>query len=115
MNEDAKLYFEAHVTIEPVFDERRAKANGIALMHGFRLADLLMKKRSIDVAERSMNDTFMTGHSTKFSDIKTRLTSLVEELIKSGYKVWRYKIEDTLVDSRSNDKYNLLRKQNAKT
>jgi hypothetical protein len=115
MDDHAKLYFEAHVTIEPVFDECRAKANGLALLYGFKLAHLLMQKRSKDTPERSQHDTFMTGHSKGFTDIKSRLIQLVTALQNEGFKVWRYKIEDTIVDSRTQDEYNLLREQNAKT
>ena len=103
-----KLYYEAHVTIEPVFDANRDFAGQIAKAFKFKLADLLMRKRSEDSEERSKNDTFMTGHSTDYEDIKQRTISLVKQLQSYGYKVWRYKIEDTLVDSRSADEFGLL-------
>ena len=103
-----KLYYEAHVTIEPVFDADRDFAASIARPFKFKLADLLMRKRSEDTEERSKNDTFMTGHSTDYEDIKQRTISLVKQLQSYGYKVWRYKIEDTICDSRSEDVFGLL-------
>lgn len=109
MNDDTvELYLESHVTIEPVFDDRRDAAAQIAKQHGFRLADLLMKKRTDETEQRSSKDTFMTGHSKSLSDIMLRTTGLVEALKQQGFKVWRYKVEDTLLDSRLDDKLKLL-------
>lgn len=106
--DEVRLYLEAHVTIEPVFDERREQAAEIAQRYKFKLADLLMKKRAEDTAERSGKDTFMTGHSKSKVDIAARTMALVRTLQASGFKVWRYKVEDTLIDSRNADEWNLI-------
>lgn len=103
-----KLYYEAHVTIEPVFDERRCAASEIAKRYRFRLAELLMQKRQSDSAERSRYDTFMTANGHVLEDIENRTRGLIEALREAGFKVWRYKIEDTLVDSRFRDSLGLL-------
>jgi len=102
------LYLEAHVTIEPVFYERRDFASQIAQHHKFRLAELLMKKEREATEERSDKDTFMTGHSKSKADINARTMALVGELKDNGFKVWRYKVEDTLLDSRSEDIWAML-------
>jgi hypothetical protein len=104
----ARLYYEAHVTIEPVFDERRSLAAIIADQQGFRLAELLMRKRSAVTERRSDKDTFMTGHSRSLEALADRLRLLVGALQENGFKVWRYKIEDTVVDSRTADELDLL-------
>lgn len=104
----AKLYFEAHVTIEPVFDHDREHVQLLASQHGFKLADLLMQKRALDAPERSKHDTFMTSHGIELTEIKNRLILLIRALKANGYKVWRYKIEDTVLDSRDNDELKLL-------
>lgn len=109
MNNKSLLYYESHITIEPVFDERRDMAATICKKYKFRLADLLMKKRTCDTEYRSDKDTFMTGHSQFLDDIKERTISLVENLQKEGFKVWRYKIEDTILDSKFNDSLGLLK------
>ena len=108
MNNDAKYYFEAHVTIEPVFDQRLEYAAAIAREYKFKIADLLMKKRNEDTAQRSQYDTFMTGHSKHYDDIQNRIYKLVTTLKSKGFKVWRYKIEDTLMDSKLNDELEVL-------
>ena len=94
------LYFEAHVTVEPVFDERLEQLKSIALEHGFRVADLLMKKRREDTPERSQYDTFCTGISKSFADLDVRTKALVEALPSAGFSVWRWKIEGALFDHR---------------
>ncbi len=107
-SDEATLYYEAHITIEPVFDKRRELAAQMAVNGGFRLADLLMKKRESDTEERSSKDTFMTGHSKSYTNIATRTLMMVKQLKAAGFKVWRYKIEDTLMDSRSHDVWGLI-------
>lgn len=106
------LYLEAHVTIEPVFDGRRETAGRIAVGHGFRLAELLMKKERKATERRSDKDTFMTGHSKSKADINARTQALVADLLAAGFKVWRYKIEDTLLDSRYGDVWGVLQVNN---
>ena len=96
----SKLYYEAHVTIEPVFDERLEDLKKIAFYWGFRVADLLMVKRPNDTPERSKYDTFMTARNTDYDIIHDNTIRCVDNLFEAGFKVWRYKIEDTLLDVR---------------
>lgn len=105
---EAKLYLECHITIEPVFEDRLELARAIGTENGFKVAALLMQKRETDTPERSKYDTFMTGHSKTLTDIQSRMVACVQQLKTAGFKVWRYKIEDTLMDSRFADELNLL-------
>lgn len=100
---NARHYYEAHVTVEPVFDEDLKRFEAICRDYKFRVANLLMQKRKGDSEERSKNDSFCTGRGISFTDIKTRMLSLVERLRKEGFMVWRYKVESTLLDSRYDD------------
>ena len=51
----------------------------------------------------------MTGHSKSKEDIKLRTCNLVRALREKGFTVWRYKVEDTLVDSKhGGDAWGLL-------
>ncbi len=95
-----QLYFESHITVEPVFDERLEELKEIVGRSGFRVADLLMKKRQKDSAERSQFDTFCTARSKDWLDIVTATTTTVFVLQAEGFDVWRYKIENTLLDER---------------
>jgi hypothetical protein len=102
------FYYEAHVTIEPVFDARLEQFKEIAAKHDFRVADLLMKKREGDTAEQSQYDSFCTGRSEDIGAIRGRVVGLCFELRRMGFTVWRYKIEDTIIDSRHEDQFLLL-------
>lgn len=106
------LYYESHITIEPVFDMRLTHAAALAETHMFRIADLLMQKRKEDTAERSQFDTFMTGRHRSYAVLLQRMESLIEDLLKQGYVVWRYKIEATVIDSKHGDALNLLTPEN---
>lgn len=99
----ARLYYEAHVTIEPVEDPaRKVLAAELAQAQKFRLATLLKQNQ-----ELSRLDTFMTGHGMELEDLTLRLQKLVRALMFHGFDVWRYKIEDTIMDSRSYDELEL--------
>lgn len=94
------LYYEAHITVEPVFDEELDRMKSLVRQHGFRVADLLMKKRVADTPTRSAYDTFCTARSENYDDIYSRTLNCVKLLGENGFRVWRYKIEDTLLDVR---------------
>lgn len=108
LNPITKLYYEAHITIEPIFEGELEVAKQISSLYGFRMAELLMKKRADDVETRSKYDTFMTGQGIDLENLKKRVQNLVSCLQFEGYKVWRYKIEDIILDSRTEDVLNLL-------
>lgn len=101
----AALYYEAHITIDPVEEWKRPMVEELARRSGFKLAKLLMDK-----GVPSQLDTFMTSHSKDFDDITHRTKLLVCVLFGCGFPVRRYKIEDTLLDSRHSDVFNLLGK-----
>lgn len=104
-------YYEAHVTVEPVFEDRLEQFKIICHDYKFRVANLLMQKRKGDTEERSKNDSFCTGRGISYTDTKKRMLALVERLEKEGFTVWRYKIESTLLDSRYDDSERPLDKE----
>jgi hypothetical protein len=93
-----ELYFEAHVTTDPIEDPDEAPGQFAWLVKkfGFRRAEFLYKK-TLQVAKP---DDFLTTRSTDYSDILKRTEGLVDTLIEAGYTVRRYKIENTLLDVR---------------
>lgn len=102
------LYYESHITIEPGGEEDRKEIEEIIRGYGFKLAELLMKKRDNDTPERSKFDTFCTGHGTHIDQLSARMYSCVKHLQEDGFKVWRYKIESVVIDSKHTDVLNLL-------
>lgn len=101
--ERTRLYYECHVTIDPVFDERLEEAGRLAKSYGFRIASLLMQKRKDDTPERSKYDTFMTAHDKQFGPLMDRARQLAGALILAGFRVHRVKIEDTVFDTKHGD------------
>lgn len=103
-----ELYLEAHVTIAPVFGKHRDFVERVAKRYGFKLAHLVMlKEKGPDVI--SQRDTFMTGHGKNIDDLVNRTQDLVADLSLEGYKIWRYKIESCVIDSRqTGDVWNYL-------
>lgn len=93
-------YYEAHITIEPVFDEQLFLFQELCLDYGFQVSDFLLKKRSRDTAERSQYDLFCTTRDADLDVIQKRMADLMSRLKTAGFKIWRYKIEDTIIDSR---------------
>lgn len=102
----AKLYYESHVTIDPPEDSQIALLTSLVQLENFRLAKLFMRKGGVD--EAHVDDAFMTGHGKELSDIRARTIALVNRLHENGFVVRRYKIEDTVLDSRFDDELELL-------
>jgi|SRR6478609_1449828 len=97
------LYYESHVTFEPVFDERLELLRRLCDVNEFRVAELLMQKRPDDTPERSKYDTFCSGRDEDATKLTTRMLSLVASAQGMGFKVWRYKIENVILDSKIDD------------
>lgn len=90
--------FEAHITIEPVFGDKFNVFEKFAKSYGFKPAKLIMQKNREDTAERSDKDTFCTGHGNTYEALLEQTTGLVRSLKSEGFSVWRYKIEQILLD-----------------
>jgi hypothetical protein len=97
------IYYESHITIEPVFNERLELFRELCKDYGFQAADLLMQKKRENKPERSDKDTFCTGRGRDFNALKARMHRLVAQLEDHDYSVWREKIEAVLYDRRLKD------------
>ncbi len=95
------MTYEAHVTIEPVEGDRFDLFEKIANHLQFKPAHLLMMKDRKATPQRSNLDSFCTGHDNNQDVLKTRTLTLVTLLKQNGFQVWRYKIEQTLLDVRT--------------
>lgn len=101
-------YYEIHITLDPVFEDKLETLKELCLPFGYKVASLLMKKREQDSPNMSMYDTFTTGHKMKYKDAENSVKSIVPLLLSYGYNVRRYKIEDVVIDSRNEDIFKLL-------
>jgi len=102
------MYYEAHVTLQPVFEEQLKQVKMIAACHEFRVASLIMKKSAEETGDVSRDDTFASARSEDWDDITHRTMAMVHHLKDSGFTVLRYKIEDTMIDSRIRDEWAIL-------
>lgn len=90
------LYYESHVTIEPVASvDRAVKLEALCQACGFKVAKLLMQ-----TGEPSRKDTFCSSRSDDIVDISHRMLDLVDTLRDRDFKVFRYKIEAVITDVR---------------
>jgi hypothetical protein len=89
--------FECHLTTEPVFDERLEELKHLCAESPvpFKVAKLYMQHH-----ELSRKDTFMTAHHEQRYVLQTAMCELIHKLKTAGFKIWRYKIEEILVDSK---------------
>lgn len=94
------LKFESHITVEPAYDEDLERLKEIVRPFGFRVADLLMRKRLRDTPERSQFDTFCTARCDDREGMIATTKECVDALQAQDFRVWRYKIEETLLDVR---------------
>lgn len=103
------LYYECHITIEPILDAQQLfNLSALVSKYKFKVADLLMKKRGHNTLERSEYDTFVSSRDIDKEVLRNRMLDLLEELKLLNYKVWRYKIESVILDSKFDDKYGII-------
>ena len=93
-------YYECHITIEPVFEQRLEELKLIAKYYGFKPAKLLMQKRKEDKPEHSNKDTFCTRQSTNLEILEDAMKYFLKDLTKRNFKVWRAKIEAVIYDEK---------------
>ncbi len=103
------MYYESHVTVDPLTDFQRVRVKCLADVYNFRLAKLLLRKPTGD--EEWRDDAFLTAHSQSLRDIKFRTRQLCAHLMLIDIPVRRYKIEDTVLDSNTQDFFNILPKR----
>ena len=104
---NSALYFESHVTIEPVTGERLDEFKNIARNWAFRVADLIMIKPGVGETPSS-RDSFATCRHKNYAAIEDMTAGLIHDLQAAGFDVWRYKIEDTVMDSKIHDALELF-------
>jgi hypothetical protein len=97
LNGTARLYYEAHITVEPLDERMPLYATFVELCrrYDFRPAEFLLVKPF-----GNPPDAFASARSTDLAALVQRVRSLGKALVAANIEVWRYKVEDTLFDSR---------------
>lgn len=88
------LYYECHITIEPVENERLEQFKEFSSRWNFKVANLLMQKTK----DPSKLDSFCTGKDKNFNMMQARMNYLLNDLENNNFSVYRYKIEAILLD-----------------
>lgn len=72
--------------------------------YGFRVADLLLKKRKEDTEYRSSKDSFCTGRAGAYDALYNDMNDLVAKLIENKFNIFRKKIEAVIYDEKIKNK-----------
>lgn len=97
------LYYEAHVTLHPEFDENRLRyLDATAALSEFRRAKLLMVRgNDKNIAyEDSKKDLFLSARDGDYATITQKTNRVVADLRARGFQVLRAKIEAALMDTK---------------
>lgn len=98
------LYFECHVTTDPLVGDKLEEFKTLCKIRGFRVAKLLMKKKDGSPGKPSAIDSFCTGRDASFSKLNSRMFGLLCDLHFANIPVRRHKIEAALIDVRAKPK-----------
>lgn len=101
------MYYECHITIDPVFDERLEEFKKLCEGFEFKVAKLLMEKSP------STTDSFCTGHHKDFTILEIRMRGLTRILRAYDFKIRRNKIEAVVLDERFYDPAERAREKQA--
>lgn len=94
----SRLYYEAHITVEPATDRTFDQFRFAWSDDTWRVSSF-----SEDDVDQIEGKWFITCRHTSYQMIHTRVHNKVRELTEAGLTVQRYKIEDTLLDSKHGD------------
>lgn len=101
------LYYECHITTDPEFT-KLSKILEIARIYHFKMADLLMVKND-GSEEQHVKDMFFTTRTNTYKQAEDRVKEFCRIMRVMKVGVRRYKIEDTLLDSKQGDPLNLIK------
>lgn len=94
------LYYECHITIDPVTGALERTVADFAKIFEFRLAEFEMTKPNTV-------DSFLTARSKDAPQLRRDMIALIYLLRRASVQVRRYKIELALVDSNFSNVYGL--------
>ncbi len=97
-----RLYYEAHITVKP-----NLEIIPLHDWHTFRewaeAHDFRASRFDVDEVDHYDGAWFLSNRSTNLEEMKDRINYAVNILTQCNYKVLRWKIEDTLLDSKYGD------------
>jgi len=97
----ARYYFEAHITVEPEIHTRTLQFRKICEFSGWHVSSFLMFNEK--VANDKKPKMFCSWRGTEYAVAVQAVIDMVGLLRNRNFNVLRYKIEDTLIDSKIED------------
>lgn len=94
------LYYECHITTDVIPPDKRELFDRLCKNAGFWASDWKLADTSLKF--------FATSRGHDYTELKSRMCNLILDLKAFDFKVWRYKIEDTILDSKIEDIYNIV-------
>lgn len=92
----SRLYYEAHVTIPPVPEERLPEVDELCSQLGWQRSTFVMHKNRVPNA-------FVSARHADRDEMILMVHDMIRALTGLGYEILRWKIEDTLLDSNRGD------------
>ena len=90
------IYYECHITLEPVEEKRLQIFNSICNHYLFKPATLLMQK----TLDKNKLDSFCTSKAADYVELEQRMYAALKQLKNNNFKIYRYKIEAIVLDER---------------
>lgn len=101
--DQSRLYLEAHITVEPVPDTQPGHTEFDIFRDAFSDDTWRVSSFSEDDVDQIEGKWFITCRHQSLSVIIAMVREMVAQLQELGLTVLRWKIEDTLLDSRHGD------------
>lgn len=103
------MTYECYVTLAATSADRMLAAKILAEQHAFEIHwPGHRDRRAAPTATHSVDDSFMVGTGADQRELTGRMGALIKALQASGVPVYRYKIEQVILDSRRCDLLELL-------
>lgn len=94
----ARLYYEAHITVQPF---KGADWPSFSLTAS--TSDFWASRFDVDEVDHYDGAWFLSARDSDFDSMKKRIKDMLCYLEQSSHTVMRWKIEDTLLDSKHGD------------
>ena len=101
----SRLYYECHVTVEPPTSIGRVnQLDSLAKARGWRMSTFTMLKPGAEPP-----NAFISYRNQDYDKTCYSVAGVINALESVGFKVLRWKIEDTLFDSNKGDTLEMIR------
>lgn len=93
------LYYECHVTVDQEsIGDKMEILKDLAADRLFRVSEIVETRWAL--TERHTTDTICTSRGRTYDALWKRMQDLMSDLRAAGFKIYRYKIEATVLDEK---------------